>query len=107
MATLPACADQVSTGTARWYVAPDADLTGDVVPIVVEHRTFCEEYASVDVVESDDAVEITARLVVRQPDEGSQCPDAATSIRVDVPLDAPVGARTLGGPGHEETPRLE
>lgn len=106
VAALAACGDGVRTATARWYVAPDADPAGDVLPIVVEHGSFCEEYAGVDVVESDDAVEITVRLVVREPDEGSVCPDAATSRLVDVPLDAPLGARTPGGPGLEETPAL-
>lgn len=104
---LAACDAGSSTATARWYVVPDADLDsdlGDVVPIVVEHRAFCEEYAGVDVVESDDAVEITVRLVVPDTADGSVCPDVGTAKRVDVPLDAPLGARALGGPGHEEPP---
>ena len=102
LVALAACGDGASTAAARWYVAPDADPGGDAVPIVVEYRTFCEAYAGVDVVERDEAVEITVRLVVRE--DGDVCPDAATAQRVDVPLAAPLGARTLGGPGHEEAP---
>ncbi|WP_454729238.1 hypothetical protein [Cellulosimicrobium protaetiae] len=103
-AALAACSDGASTVTARWHVAPDADRTEDVLPIVVEHGASCEEYAGVDVVESDDTVEITVRVVVQEPRDGSACPEAATSRVVDVPLDAPLGARTLGGPGFEATP---
>jgi len=106
VAALAACSVGAPSATARWHVAPDADLAGDVLPIVVEHGAACEEYAGVDVVESDDAVEITVRVVVRRPEEGSVCPEAAISRRVDVRLDVPLGVRTVGGPGHEETPAL-
>lgn len=106
VAALAACSDDVSTATARWYVAPDADLAGDVLPIVVEHDAFCEEYAGIDLVESDDTVEITVRVDVHRPTEGAACPEAAITRLVDVPLDAPLGTRRLGGPGLEETPDL-
>lgn len=106
VAALAACSDGVSTATGRWYVAPDADLAGNVLPIVIEHGAACEEYAGVDVVESDDTVDITVRVVVHRPEEGSACPESATARHVDVPLDAPLGTRTLGGPGLEETPDL-
>lgn len=106
VAALAACSDDVSTATARWYVAPDADLAGDVLPIVVEHGAACEEYAGVDVVESGDTVEITVQVVVQEPQEGWACPEAAISRVVDIPLDAPLGARTLEGPGLEESPEL-
>ncbi|UKJ64744.1 hypothetical protein H1Q78_04945 [Cellulosimicrobium cellulans] len=107
VAALAACDGGVSTATGRWYAAPDADLAADVLPIVVEHGASCEEHVGLDVVESDDAVEVTVRVLVHRPDEGSACPEAGTSRLVDVPLDAPLGARTLSGPGHEETPVLE
>src|SRR5690606_24623040 len=90
VAALAACSDGASTATARWHVAPDANLAADVLPIVVEHGAFCEEYAGVDVVEGDDTVKITVLLVVHKPQEGSACPEAAVSRVVDVPLDVPI-----------------
>ncbi|QJW36834.1 hypothetical protein [Cellulosimicrobium protaetiae] len=106
VAALAACSDGGSTATARWHVAPDADLAGDVLPIVVEHGASCEEYGGVDVVESDDTVEITVRVVAQDPREGAVCPEAAIARRVDVPLDAPLGERRVRGPGLEQTPDL-
>ncbi|MFE6235476.1 hypothetical protein [Cellulosimicrobium sp. NPDC057862] len=106
VAALAACSDRASTVTTRWRVVPDADRTEDVLPIVVEHGASCEEHAGVDVVESDDTVEITVRVVVQEPQEGSVCPEAAISRRVEVSLDAPLGARRVDGPGLEQTPDL-
>lgn len=103
-ATLTACGGQETTGTARWHVAPDADPGASAVPIVVEHRARCETYQGVDVVESDDAVTITVRVDVRATDAGSACPDVATARTVEVPLGAPLGTRTVDGPGHTEAP---
>ena len=104
VAALAACSVGAPSATARWHVAPDADLAGDVLPIVVKHGAACEEYAGVDVVESDDAVTITVRVDVRATDAGSACPDVATARTVEVPLGAPLGTRTVDGPGHTEAP---
>lgn len=103
-AALAACGGPEATGTARWHVAPDADPGASAVPIVVEHRARCETYQGVDVVESDDAVTITVRVDVRATDAGSACPDVATARTVEVPLGAPLGTRTVDGPGHTEAP---
>ena len=75
----------------------DVILTADAGDEVVVARwsggpAVCDELVAVDVVETDDEVVVT--VLSAQPPVGP-CPDVVVQYGYRVPLDGPVGARTL------------